>query len=177
MATLLSGFDANARSDAASPGVFREGITTGLLGAGAVALWFLVVDGVAGHPLHTPALLGAIVSGAPDPQGVADGAQRFALAAAYTPIHLTVFALVGLGISALVRQVERVPSLAILLFLLFVAFEVAFSGIVALLEQGALGGLAWTQVAAGNLVAALAMGAYLLRRHPVADAWAHRLDD
>ena len=37
----------------------REGIWAGLLGAAAVAIWFLAYDAVAGLPLRTPALLGA----------------------------------------------------------------------------------------------------------------------
>ncbi len=37
----------------------REGIVAGLLGATAVAVWFLVVDTIAGRPFLTPAMLGA----------------------------------------------------------------------------------------------------------------------
>ena len=174
MATLLSSDLPAGRAPSAS--LVREGVQTGLLGAGAVALWFLLVDGIAGRPLHTPALLGAIVAGDASPVLAAEGAQRLALAALY-PLHLAAFVALGVAVVALVRQAERTPPLAGLLLLLFVAFEVGFTGIVAMLEQSGLGGLAWTQVAAGNLVAALAMGWYVLRRHPIADAWARRYDD
>src|SRR5829696_8819304 len=34
--------------------VAREGIIAGVIGATSVALWFFVVDAVAGHPLATP---------------------------------------------------------------------------------------------------------------------------
>jgi hypothetical protein len=177
MATLLSGIDERAQAHAVGDSVVREGMVAGLLGALAVALWFLVIDVVAGEPLRTAATLGAFVSGAGDLDAAAHGPQRLAFAALYTPIHLLAFALLGIVAAGLVRQVERMPSLAALLLMLFVAFEVAFTGIVALLEQEGLGALAWTQVAAGNLVAATVMGAYLLRRHRLGDAWAHRLDD
>jgi hypothetical protein len=159
-------------------GTLREGIVTGVIGAVAVALWFLLVDTIAGRPLHTPALLGAIVSGTPDPGTAAESAGRLSLAALYTPIHLALFALLGILVVFLVHRAERAPSVVALLLMLFVAFEVGFTGLVALLEQGALGDLAWYQVAAGNLVAALSMGWYLLRRHPgIASVWQHRLDD
>src|SRR5256884_314600 len=36
-----------------------QGLVTGLVGAGVVALWFFVLDLAAGHPLRTPAALGA----------------------------------------------------------------------------------------------------------------------
>lgn len=176
MATLVSNFDGDVRAESSS-GLLREGITAGVLGALAVALWFVLVDVVAGRPLYTPALLGAIVAGDGDPELVAEGGRRLTFAALYTPIHFLVFSIFGVIVAALVRQAARVPSIAILLFLVFVAFEVAFAGAVAMLEQGVLGGLAWSQVLVGNLVAAAVMGAYLLRRHPLRQAWSHRNDD
>ena len=156
----------------------REGIVTGLLGAAAVAVWFLLVDAIGGRPLHTPALLGAIVSGTPDPALAAEGADRFSLAALYTPIHLLLFAALGIVVMFLVHRAQRTPSLLALLLMLFLAFEVAFTGLVALLEQGALGTLAWYQIAAGNLVAAFAIGWYVLRNHPgLGHAFGARFDD
>jgi fatty acid desaturase len=47
---------------AAQPGhlaIAREGVTAGVLGVGAVAIWFLVTDTLAGRPFYTPATLGA----------------------------------------------------------------------------------------------------------------------
>src|SRR5260370_34011477 len=41
--------------------VLREGFIAGLIGAAAGALWFLVVDLIAGRPLFTPAMLGSAV--------------------------------------------------------------------------------------------------------------------
>ena len=37
----------------------REGITAGVLGATAVAVWFLILDTVAGRPFATPSMLGS----------------------------------------------------------------------------------------------------------------------
>src|SRR5512132_1215079 len=39
--------------------IAREGLVSGLLGAAAVAVWFLLYDTAAGAPFRTPALLGA----------------------------------------------------------------------------------------------------------------------
>src|SRR5881392_1355018 len=36
----------------------REGIITGFIGATAIAVWFLIVDTIAGHPFYTPIFLG-----------------------------------------------------------------------------------------------------------------------
>lgn len=163
---------------AAQHSTVREGIVAGLIGAGAVALWFLLVDTLAGRPFYTPALLGAIVSGTPDPQAAAASGERIGLAALYTPLHVLVFAVFGTLVVFLAHRAEKAPSLVALLFMLFVAFEVAFTGVVALLEQSALGALAWYQVAAGNLVAAISVGWYVLHRHPaLRGVWGHRLDD
>lgn len=156
----------------------REGIIAGSLGAAAVALWFLIVDSVAGRPLHTPAVLGAIVSGASNPIAAAEGADRLQFVAVYTPIHFIAFALFGALVVFLMHGAQRRPSVLMLMLLLFAAFEVGFTGLVAILEQTALGDLAWYQVAIGNLIAVVVMGWYVLRRHPgVKDVWSHRLDD
>lgn len=152
----------------ASPphGLLREGVTTGLVGAGAVAVWFLAVDLITGRPLYTPALLGAVLSGAGDPQAAAMGASRASLAALYTLAHVLAFGAVGVLATFLVHRAERRPSLVALLIMLFAAVEVAFTGFVALLEVNAIGDIAWYQVAIGNVVAAVAMGWFLVRRHP-----------
>lgn len=156
----------------------REGVVAGTLGAAAVALWFLIVDMVTGRPLHTPAVLGALVSGASDPIVAAEGADRLKLAALYTPLHFIAFALFGVLVVFLVHRAQRRPSLLMLALLLFAAFEVAFTGFVAILEQTALGDLAWYQVAIGNLIAVVVMGWYVLHRHPgVHDMWTHSLDE
>lgn len=175
MATLLGGAqDVRAATPATS--LVREGLTAGVLGAVAVAAWFLVLDAIDGRPLHTPALLGALLGGAADPEAVASTA-RARFAALYTPVHVAAFAVLGLVCAGLVRQARRTPPMVLLLLLLFVAIEVAFTGVVAMLEARGLGGLAWSRVAAGNLIAAAAIGGYLVRRNGLRDAWAHRYDD
>lgn len=155
----------------------REGVVAGGWGALAVALWFLIVDGIAGRALHTPALLGAIVLRTPDPIAASEGPDRWALAALYTPIHFILFALFGVLVLFLIHRARRQPSLLMLGVMLFAAFEVGFTGFVAMLEQTALGDLAWYQVAIGNLLSVIVMGWYVWRRHPRLPAiWSHSLD-
>src|SRR5881397_485376 len=51
--------------------ILREGFIAGLIGAAAVALWFLIVDVIAGRPFFTPAMLGsAVFWGVHDPAQV-----------------------------------------------------------------------------------------------------------
>ena len=153
----------------------REGAVVGALGATTVALWFLVVDAIAGRPFFTPAFLGGIVSGERDLVAAATGAGRLWHAALYTPVHYVAFAAVGVGAVALVHRAARTPALFGLLLMIFLALEVAFSGFVAVLAQGGLGTLAWYQIAAGNLIAVLSMGTFLYRRHrSTARAWSRQ---
>ena len=156
----------------------REGIVAGGLGALAVALWFLLVDGIAGRALHTPALLGAIVLRTPDPIAASEGPDRLMFAAVYTPIHFILFALFGVLVLFLMHRATRRPSLLMLALLLFAIFEGGFTGLVAILAGTVLGELAWYQVAIGNLIAVIVMGWYVWRRHPDVPAiWRRRMDD
>ena len=156
----------------------REGVIAGGLGGLAVALWFLLVDGIAGRALHTPALLGAMVLGMPDPIAAAEGPNRLMFAALYTPIHFILFALFGVLVVFLMHRAKKQPSLLMLELILFAVFEGGFTGLVAMLQQTALGDLAWYQVAIGNLIAVIVMGWYLWRRHPDVPAiWSRRLDE
>ena len=102
----------------------------------------------------------------------------FCVVALYTPIHCILFALFGIVVMFLTHRAQRQPSILMLALILFVVFEVGFTGLVAMLEQTALGDLAWYQVAIGNLIAVALMGWYVVRRHPgMKDVWGHRLDD
>src|SRR5262245_44253217 len=65
--------------------VAREGMVGGLIGAAAVAVWFLLYDLAAGVPLRTPALLGAAVF-----HGVRDAGAvtvSLPLVLQYTAVH------------------------------------------------------------------------------------------
>lgn len=144
--------------------VIRQGIAAGLIGAVAVAVWFLVVDAIAGRPLFTPAALGsAIFNGAAGPPGVEFSAGTIV---GYTLIHIAAFLLAGVLVSALVTQAERAPYLVFGMILLLVIFETFFIAMVAMLGTWLMQALAWWSVLVGNLLAALSMGGYMLKVHP-----------
>jgi hypothetical protein len=142
--------------------IVREGVIAGFLGATAVAVWFFVVDMIAGHPLFTPNTLGegllSVFGRSPEPQWLN--------ILWYTIFHYAAFTLVGMLAVVLVHAGERTASVLAGSMILFVAIELAFYGLVALLRETVLGNVAWYQIAAGNLLAAGVMGTYLWRSHP-----------
>ena len=143
----------------------REGLSVGAVGAFAVALWFLVIDGAAGRFLFTPAALGSIVfHGAAGPADVRlDAVTVFA----YTGLHLAAFLGTGLIAAAIVALAEdRHPYILLGAVLLFVTFETFFTGLVAIVGQWLLEVIPWWSIAGANLVAAVGMGYFLWRRHP-----------
>jgi hypothetical protein len=144
--------------------ILREGFVVGLIGAAAVAVWFFLVDLVAGRPLFTPAMLGsAVFWEVRDPAMVE---VAFPAVIGYTMLHVVLFALVGMIAAALVTMVQRFPSTLFLIVVFFAIFEVGFYIVVATMAEPLLGTLAWSNVAIGNLIAALGMGYYLWRVHP-----------
>jgi hypothetical protein len=152
----------------------REGVISGLLGATAVAVWFLVLDIASGRPMATPTMLGQSVASF---FGAGGGAPALTYVLGYTVYHYAAFALVGIVISAIVNNAEREPSMLIGLMFLFVAFEVGWYGVTALLSRSEyFGALAWYQVMVANLVAALTIGVYMWRSHPaLLGRFAHEL--
>src|SRR5438034_6942513 len=144
--------------------VLREGFVAGLIGAGAVALWFLIVDVIAGRPFFTPAMLGsAVFWGVRDPAGVVIEYSRII---GYTMIHVSAFIIVGTVAAALAAEVEVAPPTLYLLVVMFAVVEFGFYIMLALLAQPLLGALTWWNVAIGNAIAAYGMGYYLWREHP-----------
>lgn len=144
--------------------LLRESLATGLIGAGAVALWFLLLDSAAGQPLRTPAALGsALFLGA---QGLAEVERGVWVVAAYTVLHVAVFAVIGAGFVGLARQIERAPQFLLLLVLACIVLEALVVPAMALTAEWVLGVVGWWSVAVGNLLAVGAMGFRLWRTHP-----------
>ncbi len=156
--------------------IVREGIIAGLIGATAVAVWFLIVDTITRRPFYTPAMLGNLVASLFDRQ--AHTGVHFLPVAGYTVVHYALFALAGVAVALVIHRAEREPTILALLLILFVAFEVGFYGLVAILSQfSILGSLAWYQVMVGNLLAAVLMGSYVWRAHPaLTQQFANALD-
>jgi hypothetical protein len=142
-----------------------QGIQAGLLGASLVALFFLVVDVLAGRPLWTPFALGAALFRGELP---APGTPvELMLVVAYTGIHATVF--IGFGVPAAFQMLARATSAhplraGLLAILLFVGFEVVFLSLGELFAPGLTGMLGAGRVALANVLAAGAMAAFLAAR-------------
>ena len=148
-------------------GIYREGLAAGLLGAATIALWFLILDTVAGRPFHTPTILGTAIfrggQGLASPDAVPASLEMVVL---YTWVHALVFCVIG-GIAArLLAVAERQPNAGFGILLLFVFFEFGFLVVTLLFAEPILQALTWPAILGGNLLAALVMGAYFWRRHP-----------
>jgi uncharacterized membrane protein YphA (DoxX/SURF4 family) len=156
--------------------VLHEGVIAGLIGATCIAVWFFIVDLIAGHPLFTPATLGRALFRVFGPEPAGESTALYVVT--YTIVHYVAFIVVGLIAAGVISLSRREPSILVGFAILFIAFEVGFYAVVALLQHATpLGALAWYQVMVGNLIAAIAMGAYILRVHPaLPEQFTHALD-
>jgi hypothetical protein len=146
--------------------LYQEGMIAGVIGAAAVALWFLLLDTAAGHPLYTPTVLGTAIfrrAALASPETLSVSLEMVGM---FTWIHVLVFAALGGIASRLLGMVERNPSWGFGLLLLFIVFEFGFVAAAALLASPVLRVIPWPSVLAANLLAAAAMTAYFWRRHP-----------
>ncbi len=146
--------------------VAREGIVAGLLGAAAVAVWFLLYDLAAGMPLRTPALLGAAVfHGLRDPNAVV---VTLPLVLQYTMLHGAAFIGFGCAAAGLLALADREPRLLFGFVMLFCCFEVFVLAMIATLAEWLFETLAWWTILTGNLLAALVMLWFFFGHHRVA---------
>jgi len=143
----------------------REGIFAGLIGATAVAVWFFIVDLVAGNPMTTPDLLGrGLISVLGKSPMMPD--TTLANVVVYTIFHYVTFALVGILLTVVVHQAARTPAILAGLLLAFVAFQLGAIGLTTLLMESDYGGLAWYQIFIANVLGAGLMFWFMWRRHP-----------
>ena len=153
------------RAPAQARKILREGAIAGLIGASAVALWFLVADALARQPFFTPGALGSILFlGA---QGPGDVVISAGTVIGYTLVHFAAFILVGTVMSGIVTQIERFPPLIFGLLLLLVVFQTFIVVMVAMLGGWMADAVEWWVMLLGNVFASITMGGYLWRAHPV----------
>lgn len=133
-----------------------HGAAAGLLAGAAVALWFLVVDLLAGTPLATPEALGRAFLG----ESAAGGAARIL---AYTVLHFGGFALLGMAGALALAGTGMTPGwLAGAVFGIVVLTVAHYASLLAT-GSDALTVLPWPHVLAANLAAGILFGAYLHR--------------
>lgn len=147
--------------------LYQEGIVAGVAGAATIAVWFLILDSIAGRPFYTPTVLGTALfrkgAGLDSPQSLP---VSFDMVLAFTWLHLLVFAVIGGLASQLIGFAERRPNFGFAVILFFVIFEFGFVTVFMTFAQDVLHALAWPRVLVGNLLAATSMGVYFWRRHP-----------
>jgi hypothetical protein len=145
--------------------IAREGLVSGLLGAAAVAVWFLLYDIAAGVPFRTPALLDAVMfHGLRDPSALVISLPRVV---EYTAVHGMAFVLFGWIAAALLALADREPRVLFAFIMLFCCFEVFTFAMILTLAHWLLETIAWWTILAGNLLAAGVMLAYFMRGHRV----------
>jgi len=144
--------------------MLADGLVTGAIGAAAIALWFLVIDALAGRPLFTPAALGsAILLGA---QSSSEVQMSVGIVFAYTFIHVLAFFAVGIGVEWGARQLERFPSFWLVALMAVIVLDVLFVGIVGSLALWVLGAVGLWAVVVGNVLSVSAMGYRVWRERP-----------
>ena len=145
--------------------LLAQGVITGLIGAGVVALWFLALDVAAGVPLRTPAALGAaLLFGA---SNIAAIPVNLGIVAAYTAVHVVAFAVAGTLFVAIAEHIERAPALMLLVAMALIVLEAAGVAGLALGAQWVLGMLGVWSVVVANVLAVCAMGWYVWATHPL----------
>ena len=147
--------------------LYQEGMIAGALGALTIAVWFLLVDSLAGRPLWTPTVLGTAIfrggSGLGTPETLTVSLEMVLM---FTWVHILVFVGLG-GIAArLLGYAERHPGAGFGVLLLFVVFQFGFIAVAMIVAAPILHALAWPAILGANLLAASAMTAYFWRRHP-----------
>jgi hypothetical protein len=145
---------------------YQDGIVAGVLAAGVVALWFLILDSINGRPFYTPTVLGTALfrhGAGLDSPGILPVSLE--MVGMFTWVHTLVFVAIGGLASRLLMVAERNPSFGFGVLLLFVVFQAGFTVTAMLLASQVVRALGWPAILIANLLAASAMAAYLGYRH------------
>lgn len=142
------------------------GLVSGLIGYGTVVVVVGLLNIVGGRsPFYTAALFGsALFYGLHDPASVV---VEPGPVLAYNMVHVLAFLGIGMLASWLISLAERYPAAQylVLVVLIFAAFHIF--GALMLLAQPLLGDNAWLIVGVAGIAAAVLMGWYLLKTHPL----------
>ena len=146
--------------------ILTGGLAAGLIGYATVVVVVGALNVLMGRSLfHTAAMFGsAMFYGLEDPATLQIEAGPVL---AYNMVHVLAFLAVGMVTSWLVSLAEQFPAAQyfILVALVFVAFHL--SAALLLFAGPLLGSGAWVTVGVGGLAAAVLMGWYLLKTHPL----------
>jgi hypothetical protein len=146
--------------------VLTGGLFSGLIGYGTVVVVVSLLNVLSGEsPFHTAAMFGsALFYGLDDPTALAIEPGPVL---AFNMIHVLTFLVLGMLASWLISLAEKYPAAQylVLVVLIFVAFH-AFAAML-LFAAPLLGGGAWIIIGLGGVTAAVLMGWYLLKTHPL----------
>jgi len=132
-----------------------RGAIAGIIGALSVAIWFFVIDLVAGQPFRTPDFVASALFGL-------EAAQiNVALVTAYTALHFAVFICLGIAVTWLLDRTETPPHFVLGLVLGFLLFDLMFYMGVTITGVNVVRALGWPEVLVGNLIAGIALMGYL----------------
>lgn len=141
-----------------------HGLTAGLVGAGAVALWFSLLDLATVRPFSTPAALGsAILLNA---KGPAEVRLNAGVIVAYSFLHVAAFVLVGVAFAWVASRAQRVPGYWLRALAVLLLIEGLFFGTVIPLAGWVLETLGVGAILVANVVAVASMGVWIWRRLP-----------
>ena len=141
-----------------------EGLATGLVGAAAVAVWFLIVDLLAGSPLHTPAALGsAVLLGASNATEVE---LNVGVMAVYSLLHVSVFVAVGMAFAWMVQQLQGAPAFGARALTILLVMEGLFFGSVGMASSWIVQEMGWLTILVANGLAVVGMSSWIWHRHP-----------
>lgn len=141
--------------------VLPEGIEAGLVGGTAVVLAFLVRDLLLGDWLHTPSVLGVFLFEGAEAARATVSAPAYA--GVYHVVHYAAWIVVGFLGTAVARSAEREPRRRVWLLVLLALLVVPFVGLEVAVPRTGLGR---SHLALGAVAGAVALGAYLVWRHP-----------
>jgi hypothetical protein len=143
--------------------ILDEATSAGALGAAVVAAWFLLLDSIAGRPLHIASVLGQILlfgDRTPDL-----GRLHWEAVEMYGFFHFLSFLAVAWLAARLLHLAIRQPVWLIGLLILFVIIETAVVGVSFAVFQGTGAEYLRGPVLVGNLLAVVVMGTYFWRTH------------
>ncbi len=143
--------------------IIIDGAIAGLLGAGVVALWFLIFDAARGRTFETPVLLAATLLHGSHP----DGLSAIRLMLEYSALHFGAFIIAGIIGANLLEAAENEPALMVSLLVFLGAFDVFFIGVAMFLGPVVMQQVTWWGIVVANLSATATMLYYFLARHPM----------
>jgi hypothetical protein len=146
------------------PSLVRESLVAGALGAGAVAVWFLILDVINGRIFFTPAAFGSAFFY--NATGVDQVRIDATTVIGYTVIHIVGFMIVGFLAARLMMGADREPRVLLGAGVAFMVMEIATLCFLMLLATWLLDALSIWTVLIANVLAAAVMGYYLYRQHP-----------